>query len=55
MKPDTNKPTTFAEDLREMMAAWDKIMTAARVQFPNATEEQLYQIAHAAMKHALGL
>ena len=49
------KTTTFAQDIAEMMAAWNKIMTAARAQFPNATEEELFQIAHAAMKHALGM
>ncbi len=49
------KTTTFAQDLVEMMAAWEKIMTAARSQFPNATEEELFQIASAAMRHALGM
>lgn len=44
---------TLAQDIAEMMAAWNKIMTAARAQFPNASEEQLYQIAKGAMEYAL--
>ena len=51
----TMKPATFAQDIAEMMAAWNKIMTAARAQFPNATDEELFQIASAAMRHALGM
>lgn len=47
--------TTFAEDLKEMMNGWNKIMAAAKVQFPKATEEELYQIAKGAMNHALGI
>jgi hypothetical protein len=45
---------TTAQALQEMMAAWNKIMTAAKTQFPKATEEELYQIAKGAMNHALG-
>ena len=47
--------TTAAQDIAEMMAAWNKIMTAAREQFPGASEERLYEIAKGAMVHALGL
>jgi hypothetical protein len=47
--------TTAAQDIAEMMAAWNKIMTAAREQFPGASEERLYEIAKGAMNHALGL
>lgn len=46
---------TTAEAMKEMMEAWNKIMAAARQQFPKATEEELYQIAKGAMNHALGL
>jgi hypothetical protein len=46
---------TTTEALKEMMAAWDKIMETARRQFPNASEEELYQIAKGAMNHQLGL
>jgi len=35
---------TTAEALKEMMEAWNKIMEAARQQFPNATEDELYQV-----------
>jgi len=38
-----------------MMEAWNKIQKAARQQFPNATEEELYEITKDAMNHALGL
>lgn len=47
--------TTFAQDLQEMMSGWNKIMAAAREQFPDASEEKLYQIAKGAMQHTLGL
>lgn len=46
---------TNAEALKEMMEGWNKIMAAARQQFPNATEEELYQIAKGAMNYALGI
>lgn len=46
---------TFAQDMKEMMDGWDKIMAAAKAQFPGATEEELYQIAKGAMNHALGI
>ena len=46
---------TTAEALKEMMEGWNKIMEAARQQFPAATEEELYQIAKGAMNHALGI
>jgi len=42
-----------AEALQEMMDGWNKIMAAARREFPTATEEELYHIAAGAMKHAL--
>lgn len=47
--------TTFAEDLKDMMSGWNKIMVAAKAQFPKATEEELYEIAKGAMNHALGI
>lgn len=46
---------TTAEALKEMMENWNKIMEAARKQFPTSTEEELYQIAKGAMNHALGI
>ena len=45
--------TTAAQDLEEMMTGWDRIMESARLWFPTATEEELYQIASIAMKNAL--
>ena len=47
--------TTFAKDLQEMMNGWNAIMAAARAQFPNASEEEIYQIAKGAMVQTLGL
>jgi len=46
---------TFAQDLQEMMNGWNTIVAAARAQFPGASEEEIYQIAKAAMAHTLGL
>ena len=43
----------FAKDLVEMMNAWNVIINAARAQNPSATEEEIYQMAHGAMKHSL--
>lgn len=43
----------FAKDLVEMMNAWNVIINAARAQNPSATEEEIYQMAHVAMKHTL--
>ena len=42
-----------ANDIAEMMNAWNKIQAAARKQFPNASEEEIYQIAKGAMLHTL--
>jgi histone H3/H4 len=42
-----------AKDILEMMNAWNKIQAAAREQFPNASEEEIYQITKDAMRHAL--
>jgi len=46
---------TNAEAISELMAAWNKIMDAARAQFPDANDEELYQIAKGAMDHAVGI
>jgi len=46
---------TFSQDIAEMMAAWNTIMAAARKQFPQASEEALYQMTAGAMKKSLGL
>jgi hypothetical protein len=47
--------TTFAQDLQEMMSAWNTIMAAAKAEFPSATEEELFQLASSAMRHSLGM
>ena len=47
--------STFAADLAEMMAAWNKIEAAAKAQFPKASAQERYEIALNAMKHAMGM
>lgn len=47
--------SSFAADLLEFMTNWNKIVAAARVQFPGVTEEELYLIVSDAMKHVLRL
>ncbi len=46
---------TLADDLREMMAAWNTIQSAARAQFPGASDEQIHKITSGAMEHSLGM
>lgn len=45
--------TTFAQDMMAMMNAWENIISAAKVQFPNADDEEIFQIASNAMRHTL--
>lgn len=45
----------MSETIREMLAAWTKIETEARKQFPTATAEELHQIVAAAMSKAVGI
>lgn len=47
--------TAAAKDLQEMMDGWNIIFTAVKIEFPNASEEEIFQIASGAMKYALGL
>jgi len=51
----TKTNSTAASDIGEMMAGWNKIQDAARQQFPNASEQEIYRITSGAMNHALGL
>jgi len=51
----TNETTKESQVLRELMNAWDSIVASARKRFPNATEEEIYQIASSAMKRALNI
>jgi hypothetical protein len=44
-----------AKAIAEMMKAWNTIEAAARLQFPKATDAELYQICKGAMNHALGI
>jgi hypothetical protein len=45
--------TPFAKDLTEMMQVWNLISETAARQFPNASAEELYQIAFGAMNDQL--
>ena len=45
--------TALGNDLMEMMNAWDAITNQARTQFPNATDDQIFEIAKNAMMHAM--
>ena len=44
----------LAQVMSELMAGWNKIESAAKEQFPNATKEELYEITKSAMCYALG-
>ena len=48
------KPT-FASDLKEMMTAWDKVMAAAKMTFPDATPDERYHIVSRVMARNLKL
>ena len=45
--------TAIGNDLMEMMNAWNVIIDEARIAFPNATEDQIFDIAKNAMIHTL--
>lgn len=45
----------MANDIKEMLAAWATIESAVAVQFPDATDEERYQLTASAMRHALGV
>lgn len=45
--------TALGNDLMEMMDAWTVITDQARAQFPNASEDQIFEITKNAMMHAL--
>ena len=55
MRMNNTNSNETVEALREMMNGWNKIMAKAKAQFPNATGDELYQIAKGAMNHALGI
>ncbi len=41
--------------ISEMMANWSKAEAAARMQFPAATDDEIYQVVKSAMNRSLGL
>lgn len=51
MNNDT--PRTFAQDWKELMDGWITIQTAARAAFPQATDQEIYEITKGAFEHAL--
>lgn len=44
---------TDAEAFREIMDAWNTILSVARQHYPAATDEEIYQITRGVMDHAL--
>jgi hypothetical protein len=42
-----------AQDVQELMNAWNTIVTNVRAQFPKATEENIYQFSRNAFYHSL--
>jgi hypothetical protein len=42
-----------AQDIQELMNAWNTIVTNVRAQFPKATEENIYQFSKNAFYHSL--
>lgn len=46
--------TTFAQDFAAMMEGWNKIMTEAKAQFPQASQEELQKIVGDAFRHTIG-
>lgn len=42
-----------AQDIQEMMQAWEAINAAVRAQYPQASDETVYQIAKGTMNKIL--
>ena len=42
-----------AQDIQELMNAWNTIVTNVRAQFPKTTEENIYQFSKNAFYHSL--
>jgi hypothetical protein len=53
--PEQIMQTAISQDLQEMMSAWANILSTARQQLPAANEEEIYQMASAAMRRLLGI
>lgn len=49
------RKATLADDIREMMAVWERIGAAVREKFPGASDAQVYRLTAGAMKRSLGL
>ena len=47
-----NKAETV-KAIATLMSGWNKIEAAARIQFPRASKNELYEICKGAMNHAL--
>jgi len=47
--------TNFAASLKEMMQNWNQIVAAVRAEFPNATDDEVFEIAKSAMNRSLGI
>jgi hypothetical protein len=48
----SNYEAQVVNDIRELMAGWNKIEAAAKAQFPSANKEELYAICKGAMDYA---
>jgi len=46
---------TFAQSLRNVFNAWLTIESAVREEFPEADEEEIYQLTKLAMYQAMGV
>jgi hypothetical protein len=47
--------TTYVESFRELLNAWNLLMECVRLQFPEATNEEVYRITRDAMNRVVGL
>lgn len=47
--------TEIIEAIASAMALWDRIIDAARQLFPNASEDEIYEIASSKMNSVLNL
>lgn len=48
----SNVEQQVVQDIKNLMAGWDHIMSQARKQFPKANHDELVRIARSAMNHA---
>lgn len=50
-----NATATFAQDIAEMMNNWNALVAKIKKALPASSEEEVYQLAKAAMNNSLGL